>query len=107
MQSGGTFITKMIFPIINYKKEKPYIKKELLTLRIGVTEGRNYRRMYRKGEKLLILKDVKSLLHLCQPSLAAAHLYRLFLLHQEVLRKQKNHIQVNNRRHTTGDMTSE
>lgn len=50
-----------------------------------------------------MLKDVKSLLHLC---LAAAQIYRLFILHQEVLRKQKNHIQVNERRHT-GDMTSE
>lgn len=41
------------------------------------------------------------MLHLCQPSLAAAQIYRLLLLHPgKVLRKQKNHIQVNDRRQT-------
>lgn len=101
-------LTKETFPIIRYKKGKPYIKKRTTDFeKGGVTEGRRDNRMWRKGGKWPILKDVKSLLHLCQASLAAAQIYRLFILHQEVPRKQKNHIQVNDRRHTTGDMTSE
>lgn len=43
-------------------------------------------------------------------TLAAAQIYRLFILHQVSAlngKKKKNHIQVNDRRHTTGDMTAE
>lgn len=47
-------------------------------------------------------------------TLAAAQIYRLFILHQvsapngkRKKRKKKNHIQVNDKRHTIGDMTSE
>lgn len=43
------------------------------------------------------------------PTLAAAQIYRLFILHQVSAPngKKKNHIQVSDKRHTTGDMTSE
>lgn len=43
-------------------------------------------------------------------TLAAAQIYRLFILHQVSApngKKKKNHIQVNDKRHTIGDMTSE
>lgn len=56
---------------------------------------------------------MKFLLHFCQlfSILAAAQIYRLFILHQvsapNEKKERKNHIQVNDKRHTIGDMTSE
>lgn len=72
LQSGGIFNKSDISHHSLQKREKnPILKKNYWCWEVGVTGGRNDKR---KAENLPILKDVKSLLHLCRPSLAAAQI---------------------------------